>query len=173
MTQAGPINRCESERSGAGIARAFTAGRRFRDGRYMDRQRLNPSHNYDGRRSDHDTGPARSIPAQNENLIWESQNAGRRMHGQSVCERSWGTKHPGIIRCPEGTRCPGGNEASRKARSFQRTRASANTSGPDLTAGFGPGEIADLENRTERRKLVSSAGPSWKERTLSKYDPAV
>jgi hypothetical protein len=35
-------------------------------------------------------------------------------------------------------------------------------------------EIADLKIRTERRKLVSSAGPIFgKERTLSKRDPAV
>jgi hypothetical protein len=35
-------------------------------------------------------------------------------------------------------------------------------------------EIADLKIRTERRKLVSSAGPLFgKERTLSKRDPAV
>jgi hypothetical protein len=47
----------------------------------------------------------------------------------------------------------GGNEA------VPGTRASANTSGPDFTLGFGPGEIAELEIRTERRKPVSSAGP--------------
>jgi hypothetical protein len=40
------------------------------------------------------------------------------------------------------------------------TRASANTSGSDFTWRlWGPGEIADLKIRTERRKLVSSAGP--------------
>ena len=60
---------------GVGIARAFTAGRRFRDSRSMDRQRLDPSHGYDGRRSDRDAGPARSDPAQDENGFWESQNA--------------------------------------------------------------------------------------------------
>jgi hypothetical protein len=38
----------------------------------------------------------------------------------------------------------------------------------------GTREIADLKVRTERRKLVSSAGPMFeKERTLSKRDPAV
>jgi hypothetical protein len=39
------------------------------------------------------------------------------------------------------------------------TRASANTSGPDFTWAKSAGEIADLMVRTERRKLVSSAGP--------------
>jgi len=41
------------------------------------------------------------------------------------------------------------------------TRASANTSGPDFTWGQRPGEIADPGIRTERRKPVSSAGPSF------------
>jgi hypothetical protein len=35
------------------------------------------------------------------------------------------------------------------------------------------GEIADLEIRTERRKLVSSAGPAFLRANSSKYDPAV
>jgi hypothetical protein len=39
------------------------------------------------------------------------------------------------------------------------TRASANTSGPDFTWAKIAGEIADLKIRTERRKLISSAGP--------------
>jgi hypothetical protein len=41
----------------------------------------------------------------------------------------------------------------------QGTRASANTSGPDFTWAVDAGEIADPKIRTERRKLVSSAGP--------------
>jgi hypothetical protein len=45
----------------------------------------------------------------------------------------------------------------------QGTRASANTSGPDLNRALRPGEIADLKIRTERRKLVSSAGPVFRE----------
>jgi hypothetical protein len=54
------------------------------------------------------------------------------------------------------------------------TRASANTSGPDFMAGFEPDEIADLEIRTERRKLVSSAGPVFvKSELFRKDDPAV
>jgi hypothetical protein len=40
-------------------------------------------------------------------------------------------------------------------------------------SGFWPGEIADRKIRTERRKPVSSAGSFLRERTLSKYDPAV
>src|SRR4249919_115910 len=46
------------------------------------------------------------------------------------------------------------------------TRASANTSGPDFTVTFWPGEIAEQKLRTERRKPVSSAGSILKERTL-------
>jgi hypothetical protein len=48
-------------------------------------------------------------------------------------------------------------------RHRQGTRASANTSGPDLNRALRPGEIADLKIRTERRKLVSSAGPVFRE----------
>ena len=40
-------------------------------------------------------------------------------------------------------------------------------------SGFGPGEIAEQRFRTERRKLVSSAGPVLEKRTLPKVDPAV
>ena len=39
--------------------------------------------------------------------------------------------------------------------------------------GFGPGEIAEQRFRTERRNLVSSAGPVLEKRTLPKVDPAV
>jgi hypothetical protein len=53
------------------------------------------------------------------------------------------------------------------------TRASANTSGPDFDRGLGPCEIADLKIRTERRKLVSSAGPVFKRANSSNSDPAV
>src|ERR1700761_2878275 len=53
------------------------------------------------------------------------------------------------------------------------TRASANTSGPDFDRGPGPCEIADLKIRTERRKLVSSAGPIFKRANPSNSDPAV
>ena len=45
------------------------------------------------------------------------------------------------------------------ALAARETRASANTSGPDFTWAKIAGEIADLKLRTERRKLVSSAGP--------------
>jgi len=40
-------------------------------------------------------------------------------------------------------------------------------------SGFGPGEIAEQRFRTERRKLVSPAGPVLEKRTLPKVDPAV
>jgi hypothetical protein len=63
---------------------------------------------------------------------------------------------------------PGAN-ARQSERGRRRTRQ-----GQISLWGFGPSEIAELEEtRTERRKLVSSAGPALKERTLPKYDPAV
>ena len=41
------------------------------------------------------------------------------------------------------------------------TRASANTSGPDFVPGASPVKLRIVKDtRTERRKLVSSAGPS-------------
>src|ERR1700682_4028052 len=53
----------------------------------------------------------------------------------------------------------GGISAPALSARAQGTRASANTSGPDFTWAKIAGEIADLKIRTERRKLVSSAGP--------------
>jgi len=53
----------------------------------------------------------------------------------------------------------GGNQRAGAGGAAQGTRASANTSGPDFTWAKIAGEIADLKIRTERRKLVSSAGP--------------
>jgi hypothetical protein len=52
-----------------------------------------------------------------------------------------------------------GNQRAGAIGAAQGTRASANTSGPDFTWAKIAGEIADLKIRTERRKLVSSAGP--------------
>jgi hypothetical protein len=53
------------------------------------------------------------------------------------------------------------------------TRASANTSGPDFTAGLGPMKLRMVKDtRTERRKPVSSAGPALKD-DLPKSDPTV
>jgi hypothetical protein len=69
---------------------------------------------------------------------------------------------------------PGANGAAIGTEAFRGTRASANTSGSDFTLGFGPGEIAELDEiRTERRKPVSSAGPVLEERALPQFDPAV
>jgi hypothetical protein len=62
----------------------------------------------------------------------------------------WEIGAPGII-------CPG-----------RGTRASANTSGPDFTCGLWTPVKLRTVVRTERRKLVSSAGPFAKERTLRK-----
>ena len=67
---------------------------------------------------------------------------------------------------------PGKAKAPARAAA-QGTRASANTSGPDFTWAEDAGEIADPKIRTERRKLVSSAGPILAERTLPNRDPAV
>ena len=53
----------------------------------------------------------------------------------------------------------GENQWAGASGAAQGTRASANTSGPDFTWAKIAGEIADLKLRTERRKLVSSAGP--------------
>jgi hypothetical protein len=53
----------------------------------------------------------------------------------------------------------GGIQSAGASGAARETRASANTSGPDFTWAKIAGEIADLKIRTERRKLVSSAGP--------------
>jgi len=53
----------------------------------------------------------------------------------------------------------GGIQSAGAISAARETRASANTSGPDFTWAKIAGEIADLKIRTERRKLVSSAGP--------------
>jgi hypothetical protein len=52
-----------------------------------------------------------------------------------------------------------GNQSAGAIGAARETRASANTSGPNFTWAKIAGEIADLKIRTERRKLVSSAGP--------------
>ena len=75
----------------------------------------------------------------------------------------------------------GGRSGKRSGNeSVPGTRASANTSGPDLMPGFGPVKLRVVKDtRTERRKPVSSAGPVLKERAsfertlFAKYDPAV
>jgi hypothetical protein len=68
----------------------------------------------------------------------------------------------------------GGTQRAGAIGAAQGTRASANTSGPDFTWAKIAGEIADLKIRTERRKLVSSAGPVFlRANSFRKCDPAV
>jgi hypothetical protein len=68
---------------------------------------------------------------------------------------------PGAEGAAIGTECVPGNEG---VGEHVKTR---------FRPGFGPGEIAEQRFRTERRKLVSSAGPVLEKRTLPKVDPAV
>src|SRR5665647_3549047 len=89
--------------------------------------------------------PARAVDDQDSNSMGIGEDRAPQLR------RPWGTSAP----------VPG-------------TRASANTSGPDFAWRLEPGEIADLMIRTERRKLVSSAGPvSDKSEPSRKFDPAV
>ncbi|WP_212435654.1 hypothetical protein, partial [Bradyrhizobium liaoningense] len=69
-----------------------------------------------------------------------------------------------------------GKGKCRQYPGFKGTRASANTSGPDFTLARKP--LVKLrspwkENRTERRKLVSSAGPTLAGEPAKENDPTV
>ena len=63
---------------------------------------------------------------------------------------------------PGERRAFGGREAFRGTRSVPGNEGVGEHVRARFQPGFGPGEIAEQRFRTERRKLVSSAGPVWK-----------
>lgn len=109
--------------------------------------------------------PARSEPGRN-------RSTGVRIQAQAA---PGSTKGAGRLRSYSDLgRMSFGKWSARSTKgALPGTRASANTSGPDFNRGLDPGEIADLKIRTERRKLVSSAGPIFKRANSPNSDPAV
>ena len=78
------------------------------------------------------------------------------LNGRGGCEQQcdWEMKKPGTSPAAGGT------------------RASANTSGPDLDQALGPVKLRSHWIRNERRKLVSSAGPVFErvENSIQPFD---